>query len=1189
MPGSTSTVIVQQPDLSDPKLFVSDTFRVQTAPPVLLYATPLAPPVAAGNFSVRLEGSLFQLDRARDCLSGSIPSPAVNRFDDSCLWSVAVELSVPDVEGRLGRLPDSRTALITFSNDTMLEFVMPPALGVVNVQLRYSRDGLPSGELEPLLSNAVNISILPPVITRIVTEAPADDPCTLLRNVAAFTPCDEAASTTAPAARTLSLSAALQGCYPASGLDGRQAFTVPPAPGHCDALQLNHTTAAGGSAASDGVAFAVSDGSTGNVACRVEVTGLRGGGGQLRCNATAPACADAAPTCSVTGVVVQPGARGDLTVRVTSADDERLQVCEATVKWVWLPGEGPDASPGYNVSSCNASVGAGGSYVGSATTLAQPCGLPRRRVIGSCGVHEVLDARVEEVLTRCLQPNASLVGEGARNNSAQVFDSEDSTDKQPVSACALAHSLIAGQVQSSRESFLDRVVPSERSLLKAYRANTYCWPRFPLDASDDARYASCVKANVVTRTLSIQGSGFGDRLVRLVASIGNATHRTECKQPEVRSDMEIRCELENTTALPIGDLTAVIQTYGGSDPAASSYYRVDSGNQSATRGPGVAAPSPAVIRSLCRLGTRYVVPNSPYFPRVTASPRPLVLAADNATANATANATVSLNSTNSTALLTSSSSSVSPLGVCVECDATYRAACLGGDGDLARFFTPRAEAAFWRTESDEWLSKRNLLTADVRPDDFVPCAVPELCRANQACVEGTSGFMCTVCASGWARGIDGVCIDCSGDFGPTQSIMLLTCAVLLGVLLLRLAYSASPAVRRGVDPVLEVVTCASWRRARAAAVAAADEAAGRKKKTLPVKTKASPLSSQPQIMIYIKVFLGYSQGLSAINTLLQSSRAAARLSSPQPGDAQIVPNALVAASVFGELGMSTRQVSCVLADWTRKTTDNGNLTKFKARAFMLLPIVLLGVSPLILGAAALARWAVAYAARAKDAVVHGSLRSLVVASNAAAASEGGGSSGGGGAAAGDEPIVLRVNPTRQQPGPAGAAATRGTLSSATEAGVASGATAAAAAPADPTKPPASAGGSLSYAIVLGIYLSLGPSIAAMARLLSCEDEKKGGFLRDDPSQSCFEPDFKDIQSNAIIFGYLYLMVPLLLGLFLALPMPGAVKRKLPVVFLLEAYREYPWPAETPLTWSSFLRQLRTDGLFLPSGWETVRG
>jgi hypothetical protein len=31
----------------------------------------------------------------------------------------------------------------------------------------------------------------------------------------------------------------------------------------------------------------------------------------------------------------------------------------------------------------------------------------------------------------------------------------------------------------------------------------------------------------------------------------------------------------------------------------------------------------------------------------------------------------------------------------------------------------------------------------------------------------------------------------------------------------------------------------------------------------------------------------------------------------QPGDAQLVPNVLVAASIVGELGLSTRQVACV--------------------------------------------------------------------------------------------------------------------------------------------------------------------------------------------------------------------------------------------------------------------------------------
>lgn len=54
------------------------------------------------------------------------------------------------------------------------------------------------------------------------------------------------------------------------------------------------------------------------------------------------------------------------------------------------------------------------------------------------------------------------------------------------------------------------------------------------------------------------------------------------------------------------------------------------------------------------------------------------------------------------------------------------------------------------------------------------------------------------------------------------------------------------------------------------------------------------------------------QTLSAINALLASAKVASKdTGEVQPGDAQLVPNVLVAASILGELGLSTRQVACV--------------------------------------------------------------------------------------------------------------------------------------------------------------------------------------------------------------------------------------------------------------------------------------
>jgi hypothetical protein len=228
-----------------------------------------------------------------------------------------------------------------------------------------------------------------------------------------------------------------------------------------------------------------------------------------------------------------------------------------------------------------------------------------RRVIGSCFASEIQGWNVSHVLAECLQVSSAV---GLRDKTSALVVSVGSTDVERVSACALVDTILGGY--TATPGFFD-LAPSELVLLTEYRTSTYCWPRFPLNDTDNRTYASCVKANVPTRLLTIKGSGFGDRQVRIFAHVGNATHRYPCKQPEVRRDSEIRCELQNATALPIGDLTAEIKASGSTEESAPGYYLVNSGNQSAPDG---SKSAPVVIRSVCRLGTRYVDPKSPYFP-----------------------------------------------------------------------------------------------------------------------------------------------------------------------------------------------------------------------------------------------------------------------------------------------------------------------------------------------------------------------------------------------------------------------------------------------------------------------------------------------------------------------------------------------------------------------------------------------
>ena len=121
-----------------------------------------------------------------------------------------------------------------------------------------------------------------------------------------------------------------------------------------------------------------------------------------------------------------------------------------------------------------------------------------------------------------------------------------------------------------------------------------------------------------------------------------------------------------------------------------------------------------------------------------------------------------------------------PIGFFADSDGSLCAACNSGGFCPGAAQTQLALADFWKTVPAEWMLNRSIDVTDknapVAP--FVQCAVLGLCLAAQACVEGSSGFMCVFCDPNFARGYDGLCSPCE----PTN--VRATMAAIITILLI---------------------------------------------------------------------------------------------------------------------------------------------------------------------------------------------------------------------------------------------------------------------------------------------------------------------------------------------------------------------------------------------------------------------
>jgi hypothetical protein len=537
---------------------------------------------------------------------------------------------------------------VLHTSDGSLTFLMPPALGVINITVQFVRemDGVVVSE-DTLVSQPVQLTVDNAVITAVETFNNADDPCKLLKYHAAMFPCDDIAPARSPF-RTQNLTHALRACYVNTTVPA--AFAVPPMPGAASAAALLPDTA--------DIAISDRDGATAcnvtfhpaNRSCTARGSDYCGAGVPLACTLT--------PT----------GNQQQVNVSVsTTAAGGGEAVCSALIDLPPL-----SLSGNTTVYVTNATVG-GWAVVTSPTGVhRKPCGAtPAWRLVGSCSADDVVGWTPADILARCY----GVPAQAARDANASVAVAAGSPET--IAACDLVETVLHGRARVYAGWIVD---PVDEAAMNRVRANTFCWPRFPLSRTSDGVYASCVKANTNLRRMRIRGKNFG---VVDVPVVDVKIDGVDCERPVVESDAAVTCEINVAKPLRVGDLPAVVVARFDRDESSGVFYNTSEGV--VVNGTG-RWPAEMTVRSVCRLGTRY----------------------DHATRS------------------------------CAACPDDYNGECLGGDGELP-FFAPRAVAKFWRTDPAEWLAQRSLDVAAVAPGDFVRCAVPDLCLPNQLCRTGSSG------------------------------------------------------------------------------------------------------------------------------------------------------------------------------------------------------------------------------------------------------------------------------------------------------------------------------------------------------------------------------------------------------------------------------------------------------------------
>jgi hypothetical protein len=258
-------------------------------------------------------------------------------------------------------------------------------------------------------------------------------------------------------------------------------------------------------------------------------------------------------------------------------------------------------------------------------------------------------------------------------------------------------------------------------------------------------------------------------------------------------------------------------------------------------------------------------------------------------------------------------------------------ACEEGAVCAGAFQPPRAASGYWETELEGPFGWRSRFTApsvtlvpllsgglrvftagsnesvDVAP--FVKCPSPALCLGAQMCLRGASGWACSECDAGYARGYDGLCTAC--DRGSSVALVVLIVVGVPALFYLAVRCKAGAALEARLCPgpepprcaasvclCMRVRVCPCWR-----GYYSRDPASGGPL----VDRSGAPREPEPiQWRVVAKVLLTFMQTFGALASFTSSSR----LRREFRVDFKLLPNVLSQLRVFADMGLSAAYFKC---------------------------------------------------------------------------------------------------------------------------------------------------------------------------------------------------------------------------------------------------------------------------------------
>lgn len=119
-------------------------------------------------------------------------------------------------------------------------------------------------------------------------------------------------------------------------------------------------------------------------------------------------------------------------------------------------------------------------------------------------------------------------------------------------------------------------------------------------------------------------------------------------------------------------------------------------------------------------------------------------------------------------------------------DATACRPCPDGADCPAGLELPTAVPGYYSVDADGWASRS--IVSPAQGTAFLPCPAPLSCLGNQSCADGTTGWLCATCASGWVRKQGAACTQCAspGVVG-VLTFMIVVGTVFLAAFMIRRA------------------------------------------------------------------------------------------------------------------------------------------------------------------------------------------------------------------------------------------------------------------------------------------------------------------------------------------------------------------------------------------------------------------